>query len=213
MVGITRSKVFFFQESWPEHLFLAASKIFQPASPKAPIPVSFAGDRVQQGRLLISAPNVSVPWVSWMPKLDDALDDGGKTPFGNVYIIYIYGWYLGWWHLVYIYYTTYKNGEFDEFCDDSTSIISPYLSWVNILFSILISFILSWPHMFFIIPGKMWRRISSGWGDFPSGKRLMARCCRPTCGNYTMSLLKSYRKEVDRGSVGLDMQNIHVNVI
>ena len=25
-----------------------------------------------------------------MPKLDDALDDGGKTPFGNVYIIYIW---------------------------------------------------------------------------------------------------------------------------
>lgn len=32
----------------------------------APIPVSFAGDRVQQGRLLISAPNVSVPWVIFL---------------------------------------------------------------------------------------------------------------------------------------------------
>ena len=27
---------------------------------------------------------------------------------------------------LYIYYTTYKNGEIGEFCDDSTSIISPY---------------------------------------------------------------------------------------
>ena len=36
-----------------------------PSTPEAPIPVSFVGDRVQQGRLLISAANVSVPWVSW----------------------------------------------------------------------------------------------------------------------------------------------------
>ncbi len=36
-----------------------------PSIPEAPIPVSFVGDRVQQGRLLISAANVSVPWVSW----------------------------------------------------------------------------------------------------------------------------------------------------
>eukprot|EP00434_Breviolum_minutum_P026559 symbB.v1.2.023479.t1/scaffold2076.1/size90297/5 len=32
----------------------------------APIPVSFVGDRVQQGRLLISAANVSVPWVIFL---------------------------------------------------------------------------------------------------------------------------------------------------
>ena len=35
------------------------------STPEAPIPVSFVGDRVQQGRLLISAANVSVPSVSW----------------------------------------------------------------------------------------------------------------------------------------------------
>eukprot|EP00438_Fugacium_kawagutii_P028042 Skav208422 [mRNA] locus=scaffold2953:284086:291435:+ [translate_table: standard] len=32
----------------------------------APIPVSFVGDRVQQGRLLISAPSVAVPWVVFL---------------------------------------------------------------------------------------------------------------------------------------------------